>query len=234
MDGALIGSMAVNFFVSVSMKKLLEAVRVLQIISNFAFLEINFPPITKLFVQAIYKFCTFKVMPKGAMDKILIFLGLKESLSGGEEEEAPTSRLLQEVVQPETKGSSFESMGFKSNASMFEQMNAMLMALIGFILVLLFLLFGALLVKRFPKLKAILQKINETLFFNTIHQVIKNTVIPMSISALFSLKSMIELGQPVTQMISPLTTITFFLLYPIVMMRYLVQKKERMLDKEDR
>ena len=55
----------------------------------------------------------------------------------------------------------------------------------------------------------------------------------MSITAMFSLKSAIELDESFAKMASPITTITFFLVYPIIMTRYLLVRKDRMLNKED-
>ena len=78
MNSMLAGSIVVNFIVSFSMKKLLEAIRVLQIIAFFTFLEINFTPISMLFLQSLYNFTTFKVVPEELMDKIMIFFGIKE------------------------------------------------------------------------------------------------------------------------------------------------------------
>lgn len=96
MDSAIMGSFFINFVVSVSMKQLLQAVRVLQIISNFVFLEINFPPVSKMFIHAVYNFCTFKIMPEGFMDKILTYLGLKSKMQDSESE-FESGRLLQQV-----------------------------------------------------------------------------------------------------------------------------------------
>lgn len=112
-------------------------------------------------------------------------------------------------------------MGFKKTQTMFEQMNSLFLMLLAFVLVIIFLVAGTFLVRKFPRIKATLVKVNQAVFFNTIHQAIKNTVIPMSITTLFNLKSQIELGQPVVAMASPIFTILFFLVYPIITMAYL-------------
>ena len=73
------------------MKKLLTAIRVLQLIAFMIFLEINYTPIVKYVIQKIYEFVTFKVVPPEAMEWITTTIGLRKSKSA---EESPTSRRL--------------------------------------------------------------------------------------------------------------------------------------------
>ena len=74
MDTFMVGSFALNAFVSVSMKQIMKAIRVLQIVSFFTLLEINYPPLSLMFMQAIYRFSTFKIVPKELMNKVLTIL----------------------------------------------------------------------------------------------------------------------------------------------------------------
>ena len=76
MDTLMIGSFAINFVVSVSMKKILGAIRVLQIIAFFVLIKIEFPPICKLFLEAVYRFTTFRVVPDELMDVVLEEVGI--------------------------------------------------------------------------------------------------------------------------------------------------------------
>ena len=70
MDGILIGSVAINFIVAVSLKQILTAIRVMQIVAFLSFVEINFTPISMIFMKSIYNFTTFKVIPQTVIDKI--------------------------------------------------------------------------------------------------------------------------------------------------------------------
>jgi hypothetical protein len=50
MDSMMIGNFVVNLFVSASMKKLLQGIRVLQVLAFFVFIRVNFTPISELFL----------------------------------------------------------------------------------------------------------------------------------------------------------------------------------------
>ena len=76
MDGAMLGSIAANFFVSVSMKQLLKAIRVFQFLAFLVFVPVNIPALDKLFMEAVYKFSTFKVIPAEFMKDAFEFLGV--------------------------------------------------------------------------------------------------------------------------------------------------------------
>ena len=64
MNTLLIGSFIVNIFISLSMKKLLESIRVFQIIAFFILIQISFPPLANIYLQTIFSFATFKIVPK--------------------------------------------------------------------------------------------------------------------------------------------------------------------------
>ena len=109
MNSVIGSSFFINFLISFSMKKLLEAIRVLQIIAFFSFIEINYPPISMLFLQSMYKFTTFKVVPEDFMDKAMTTLGIKDDSTAIIEEESG-ERLLQESAigtEEASKGSTF-------------------------------------------------------------------------------------------------------------------------------
>lgn len=69
----MLGSLVLNL----SMKILFEAVRVFQLVSFFILLPVSFTSESKLLMQAIYNFSTFKVISKEVMDTILKKLGFK-------------------------------------------------------------------------------------------------------------------------------------------------------------
>lgn len=96
MNTFMLGSFTLNFLISFSMKKLLNAIRVLQMIAFMVFLDVGFSPISLLFIQQIYRFVTFKVVPDEIMNSILLFLGLKTVGSG--RDGASAGRRLQESI----------------------------------------------------------------------------------------------------------------------------------------
>lgn len=51
MNSFMIGSFLLNFLISFSMKKLLQAIRVLQLMAFMVFLNINFNPISHFFLN---------------------------------------------------------------------------------------------------------------------------------------------------------------------------------------
>ena len=77
MNSVMIGSVVMNFVISFGMKKLLETIRVYQLIAFFVLFPINLPPISKLMLQAIFSFANFKIVPKETMSDILETIGLK-------------------------------------------------------------------------------------------------------------------------------------------------------------
>lgn len=132
MNSMLLGSFLINFFVSVSMKQLLQAIRVFQFIAFFILLPVSFTPESKLVMETMYKFVTFKVIPEEVMQKIMVRLGLKKSLI----QELPeinfntTSRRL-EGEEGQGINSNFQNNGFKKNFSLAENMNLLLIVLVG-------------------------------------------------------------------------------------------------------
>lgn len=119
MNTMILGSFLVNFIVSVSMKQLLQAIQIFQIIAFFILLPVSFTPESKLVMQAMYNFATFKVVPKEAMEKIIEILGLKSSPQG----KLPdinfnsTSRRL-EGAGDQVLNSNFQDNGFSKNFSL--------------------------------------------------------------------------------------------------------------------
>ena len=50
----MISQILINFFVSVSMKKMLTAVKIIQIIAFFVLIDINYTPVSDVFLQALF------------------------------------------------------------------------------------------------------------------------------------------------------------------------------------
>jgi hypothetical protein len=63
-----------------SMKKLLQAIKVLQIIAFFSLIQIDYSPMSSIVLEKIYKFATFKVISKEVMNEI--DHGIKSIISG--------------------------------------------------------------------------------------------------------------------------------------------------------
>lgn len=82
MNSMILGSFVLNFFVSVSMKQLLQVIRVFQVIAFFILLPVSFTSEANLVMQTMYSFATFKVVPPEWMGVILERLGLKASPRG--------------------------------------------------------------------------------------------------------------------------------------------------------
>jgi hypothetical protein len=49
-------------------------------VSFLVYININYVPVTKLFLESINKFATFKMIPPEIVDKILEFLGMAAKL----------------------------------------------------------------------------------------------------------------------------------------------------------
>ena len=79
MNTFMVGNFFLNFFVSASMKKILTAIRVIQVIAFFKFILINYDPISLIFINSLYTFTTFKMVPPELMSKVLKALGMKKS-----------------------------------------------------------------------------------------------------------------------------------------------------------
>jgi hypothetical protein len=76
MDIFLLSSFVFNpiHIVSIAFKQLLKTVRVIQIVAFLNFVEIDFLPITKLFMKSLHKFTTFKILPQEFIDYVENFL----------------------------------------------------------------------------------------------------------------------------------------------------------------
>ena len=55
----------------------------------------------------------------------------------------------------------------------------------------------------------------------------------MQVSAMTSIKQLMEQGESATAMLNPLGIVFFFLMYPVVSFIYLIRNKSKMLDKEN-
>lgn len=77
MNFIMLGKYMINFFLAVSMKKLMQSIKVLQLVSFFYLIQINFTPVSKLFLGKLYEFSTFKVLPPELVEFILYKLGHK-------------------------------------------------------------------------------------------------------------------------------------------------------------
>ena len=78
MDSLMLGTFLINMVVSVSMKKILGAIKVIQVVAFFIKIQLNYPPLCLMFLEAIYQFTTFKIIPEGAMDDVLDTVGLND------------------------------------------------------------------------------------------------------------------------------------------------------------
>ena len=63
MNGIFIGQIAINAVVGASMNKMLQAIKVIQLLSFILLIEIDYTPITQIYLESIYKFATFKMIP---------------------------------------------------------------------------------------------------------------------------------------------------------------------------
>ena len=74
----IIGNLVLNIFVSISLKSIMEAIQILQIIAFFVMIDLNYSPFTLLFLRGIYLLTTFKIIPEEIMDEIInLFKGNK-------------------------------------------------------------------------------------------------------------------------------------------------------------
>jgi hypothetical protein len=78
----MIGTVIANLILKASMKKLLQTIKVFQLIAFFYVLNIEFPPLADLVLGKIYEFATFKVIPNELMVKISKALGFEKGSEG--------------------------------------------------------------------------------------------------------------------------------------------------------
>jgi hypothetical protein len=71
------GNFLAKLMVGITMKKFMEATRVLQIISFFILIKINYTPPSSLFLTKIYELCIFKILSDEAIQWFLIWCGAK-------------------------------------------------------------------------------------------------------------------------------------------------------------
>ena len=91
----ILGTFVLNFVISFSMKKLLQSMRVLQLIAFMVYIQINFTPISKFFMQQLHSFVTFKVVPPELMQLMLTKIGINQQGTTDEasSEKSATRRL---------------------------------------------------------------------------------------------------------------------------------------------
>ena len=224
MNSAIVISIVINFVISFSMKKLLETIRVYQLTAFFVLLFINFPPITKDVLLAIYSFATFKVVPKQAIRDVLDLFGLDSStLLIRDREEAEKRRRLFEA----SDALNFSLGGTRAN-SLIEDLNAIVVAIVGVIC--LGLLFCLLLIcrSRCPSVSEKLQKKVKTKFFNVVHQMFNNAALPMLVTSLTKIKHAIEAEKADSAVASEIFIICIFCIYPLATFRYLNLKGKKL------
>lgn len=90
----MIGQFLINLVIATSMKELMKVIQVLQFVSFFVVIQINFSPISKLLLEYLFVFATFKVIPPEAIDYITYKLGFNQDSAG---EQTQQGRLLQET-----------------------------------------------------------------------------------------------------------------------------------------
>ena len=129
MNSFMIGSFLFNFVISFSMKKLLEAIRVLQLIAFMVWLKINFSPISLFVMNQMYKFVTFKVVPPEVMDLMLYKLGLKKM--GGVSNDQQAQQTLRVLQETQDQGNEEETGAKAADFDLLSSMNIMLVGGMG-------------------------------------------------------------------------------------------------------
>ena len=67
-----------------------------------------------------------------------------------------------------------------------------------------------------------------------IHQSIIHGAIPIQVAAFFSIKTNLELGQPLTSIAAPVATLVFFVVYPVATYFYLSKRIDKLSDVDER
>jgi hypothetical protein len=78
MNYVMLGSITVNFLISISLKQVIKAIRVLQFIAFFVLIEVSYPPGFLIFMQSLFRFTTFKIVPEKIFGQILVAIGVKD------------------------------------------------------------------------------------------------------------------------------------------------------------
>jgi len=112
-----------------------------------------------IFLQSIYQFTTFKIIPETLMDDILIKLGFKDS--GETDIIMNTSRRLEET---EVSASNFETMGYTSDSGILENLNTILFGALGLGILIVIVLICKALSKRFAFFKFGLETLTNFIF----------------------------------------------------------------------
>lgn len=72
----LLGQFLLNFVISFSMKKMMQTIKILQMLSFLNLIQINFSPISKVYLESLFSFATFKAVPPELMEYITFKLGI--------------------------------------------------------------------------------------------------------------------------------------------------------------
>ena len=214
MDSFMIGTFVLNFVVSFSMKKLLQSMRVLQLISFMVFLKINFTPISKFFMEQLHAFVTFKVVPPEFMLLILAKLGVKNQREETTAFQSSTRRLLEE--EPEAASPPVER-------SMLEDLNLIIVGVVGFGVLMIIGGVAILCFRNRPHLHKKLKHKLLVIFFNALHQTMTNASLPIIINAMYQIQANVAFGKSTFASFAPILIITVFGVYPLVVSKLMPQ-----------
>ena len=243
----MIGEFVINFFVSVSMKEIIKAIVILQIISFFVLINIDYSPFSMLFLKSIYQFTTFKLIPPEFMDKILIFLGIKEQEKVGGKTENTLKRMLtgtqDDHEEPKDEHDDVEisnmtEAGYTHQSGIVKNLNFMIIGFLILLIAIVFVAVGRLIMrtvskKRMKKIKKITSTV-KTQIFHGVHTAVNTSSVPIQVTAFHDLKLCLEEHKSLTKFISPLCIIGFFVAYPIATYAYLSPRKERLEDLDEK
>ena len=205
MDTLMVGGFAINLLVGVSMKQILKAIRVFQIIAFFPMLAINYPPESLIFLQAINQFSTFKIVPAQILEEVINFLGLGDedsdelnltvfTLSLNTEDTTNFDETRRLLIEEEASSFMVESMGYTSDSNMFKNLNSILLAFIGFLFLIFILIIFRFLIKKYQVIQKLYTKISQTVFFSSVHAFMNTAAIPVQVTAMFELSSVLDNG----------------------------------------
>lgn len=168
----LLSSFFAQFFLSLSMKKLLEATRYLQIVSFFILIQINFTPVSFVFMTKIYEYSTFKVLPPAVVDWFLIEIGIYKA--------AFQKKQLIISVDNEIEDNEPENLknSFVNQITKMDSLALGAAALIGFIILIIFLLYFC---RKSKKCTKIIKRKFLPLMFGGIHASFKTAMLPVMI-----------------------------------------------------
>jgi hypothetical protein len=220
LETMFVGSFIANFFVSVSMKKLMEATRVLQIISFFILIKISYSPVSFVFMTKIYEFGIFKIIPESAIAWALIQTGLKQpygtqlviEINGEERDKQPRSAINEQII----------SMNILGLGAAFLLVSAVLVSILLFLL------------RRCPRVKTSFKKKYVPLIYNAVHASFKTAILPLLIVQLSLAKNMNDSGDPVGMKAYylPSAILAAAIFYPLGMHIFLNRNYQALVDND--